>query len=505
MFEDTNPKAATSLLAETLGALIVAKSKEAMGIARSFDGMLEPCCFEVSPETSQRISELQDEVLGYISTHETYKSLRADETFMLFAKNMCMIAVGSMHLQAKHLANNHQITETFIEHLAAHYGLLREAGVPTNIIESRAHFFPVFEVGKMVQESSEVSETEAKQYHSKAQAQQPTIDSIGSSERPSISSAHNLLTRTLPLRLHNELKHFRVDDFIDPQQLEDLHWMAQERPVHLYLADSFARIKDIIQGLDPRCRSLIAYALPESEMTLVGQSFHELDKSRYHLLFPDLKVAGWARPSREKVLDAILCGSSHSHTKYQSRHLGSVAEVINPTRFSGWVDILAATGRLITEGDLNPGRVDGFIGVRVDNLLIITSTKTDKSRITAEDVCVVVDYDPESDQVSWYGQRQPSSETSCAWLTLMGSSPHRFIAHFHAKHFTYGDRYERIRSPHYVPYGVTAEAREAHRMCFEVGPFFILKGHGEFLCCLDPGDAASKIAALAKEARLGGP
>jgi hypothetical protein len=158
MFEDPQSlKAARSTLAGMLEALIVVKTNEAKEIAACISGgLLGSSRFEVSRgRPSTRISELQDEVLGFISAHETYKSLRADNTFMTFAKNMCIIAAHNLNLQAAELKENPQKAETFIEHLVAHYDLVREAGVPTSIIKSHIHSFSVFEVGRVLRDSIE--------------------------------------------------------------------------------------------------------------------------------------------------------------------------------------------------------------------------------------------------------------------------------------------------------------------------------------------------------------
>ena len=159
MFEDPQSlKAASSALAETLDALIVVKTNEAKQIAACIsDGLLGSSRFEVSRgRPSTRISGLQDEVLGFISAHETYKSLRADDTFMKFAKNMCIVAARNLNLQATELAKNPQKSETFIDHLVAHYELVLEAGVPASIIKSRIHSFSVFEVGKVLRDSTDI-------------------------------------------------------------------------------------------------------------------------------------------------------------------------------------------------------------------------------------------------------------------------------------------------------------------------------------------------------------
>ncbi len=151
-------KEARASLAETLNDLILVKANEAKEISASIsDGLLGCSRFELSRGgTRKRVSDLQDEVLGFIFAHETYKSLRADDTFMKFANNMCIIAVKNLNLQATDFATSPQKSETFIEHLLAHYQLLREAGVPASIIKIYAHSFSVFEVGKILIDSIEI-------------------------------------------------------------------------------------------------------------------------------------------------------------------------------------------------------------------------------------------------------------------------------------------------------------------------------------------------------------
>lgn len=145
-------------IATALNARAISRTKETEAISKELsDELLTTPRFDTPRGgPSQRITEIQDEVLGFITADQRYQSLREDGVFMNFAKKMCIIAARFANFEAADLSRNPQKTETFIEHLVAHFQLLREADVPSSIIKSYAHGFSVFEVGQILTEAQTV-------------------------------------------------------------------------------------------------------------------------------------------------------------------------------------------------------------------------------------------------------------------------------------------------------------------------------------------------------------
>lgn len=123
------------------------------------DPLLDTARFPLTRgRAGNRVWALQDEVLGYIKTSYPFdasqESLKNDDTFHTFSKKICVLASRYCDLTVEQLQTRPENAKEFVDHIIAHYELLREHGMPQSIIE-RSQYFSIFEVGKILKKAQQ--------------------------------------------------------------------------------------------------------------------------------------------------------------------------------------------------------------------------------------------------------------------------------------------------------------------------------------------------------------
>ena len=224
-----------------------------------------------------------------------------------------------------------------------------------------------------------------------------------------------------------------------------------------------------------------------------------LESFRIYLMMPK---ADSNAISDIKLLDTLLC--AHDRTKYMSCQLETRGLM------ALWSDISKEYLREFNLAHKKIGRAggipDSFSGsasMRHGEFMIITSTRTNKLKITVEDIAIVKDFDPVSFRVEWIGKRRPSSSTPWHWFIYKHFDNVNAILHTHWKKLTYSPSLSDYRTRLYVPYGTSNLGAEVVQTLERQGNqnFAIIREHGEFALGSTLSDAAKRLIAIEKAIR----
>lgn len=109
--------------------------------------------------TDSRIRAVQHEVLSALAADPERRGMRSDPTFVRFARNMCIISARFFGWSQEELRASPEMTQKFVEHLVAHYQLLRERISPSTI-RAVGHRYTLWEVGRIVTKAQQVFGTD---------------------------------------------------------------------------------------------------------------------------------------------------------------------------------------------------------------------------------------------------------------------------------------------------------------------------------------------------------
>ena len=127
--------------------------------------------------------------------------------------------------------------------------------------------------------------------------------------------------------------------------------------------------------------------------------------------------------------------------------------------------------------EYNNKLLDGSISMRFGSGFIVTASKTDKSKIKAEDLVVVTSV---GDVVKYQGKRMPSSESLLHHSVFSELPDTKVVVHPHCKLITEHPDLENVRTNYFIPYG-TPELAKTVVLILKKGNFAILRHHGEIV------------------------
>ena len=138
--------------AQGLDALAPVARQEVRAIESSLaDALLNhPPTQMLRGRPDNRIMGVQHEVLKAISTESCYQHLSEDSVFLGFASKMGIRFSKELGLTKEELAKTPVVVEALIEHLKAHYALLKDIGLPNSLIKAQGHKFTLWDVNAIV-------------------------------------------------------------------------------------------------------------------------------------------------------------------------------------------------------------------------------------------------------------------------------------------------------------------------------------------------------------------
>lgn len=206
-----------------------------------------------------------------------------------------------------------------------------------------------------------------------------------------------------------------------------------------------------------------------------------------------------------KVFDALLCVGTKHRMKYVGVRLQEETLVEKWAQDSKSVaEYFKSTYSKLNGEQLLGDKYSGSASVRWGRNLYMTSSRTDKLKLSWHDVACVSNYSPSKNTVEWIGERPPTSGTPWHCLIYREMPEVNAILHLHNKALTYSGALADFNTDKYEPYGtlqlgqsVVAKLKTGTDLATKA---VILRGHGEVIVGHNLENCVETVKLLAERA-----
>jgi hypothetical protein len=174
------------------------------------------------------------------------------------------------------------------------------------------------------------------------------------------------------------------------QNLSSIPSIIKEEDILLFVVNSVHDFLYLKEAAVPFNNLMIAanYLFDEEFRRINFDFLKPLEDKGIHVIYPNEIQDSLHFPNTRKIIDTIVHNTTRS--KYISIQEDTDIQKHLPFAFQLLYDRILELSRIIEHRGLNPDSFAGAIALRAGNGVFITSTHTDKTRITPERVCYIL-------------------------------------------------------------------------------------------------------------------
>lgn len=243
------------------------------------------------------------------------------------------------------------------------------------------------------------------------------------------------------------------------------------------------RYQHLLNRLDSMSLAIIypnAAAMHSARDDIEGLKAQYRDRINY--LRPNISLDGMQLITHQKLIDNAVCDTKR--IKYNPKHQAIDISHLQTT-YQGY---FREVSRIYHDYHLyHRSPSDGFFSRRVEGGILITATKTNKAQLDVRRLSLVLDYDEETNVLTYAGDYLPSSDVVEAYIVYRDNPHVKSLIHTHASDlYTRNPEFKHKIAVPISSYGVPDLGYKVNRVINNyLDDFFIMEDHGEIFVFKD--------------------